>query len=401
MRRAPKPIELRGRIFDGVSNSVRPGRILIDGISGQIDEVSFGSRSSLPARRSGGVLATDGTILPGLVDCHIHLIGARAHDLAEWNLIPPVLSGLRCVPALEALLRAGFTSVRDLGSKAGPALRQAVDEGDLTGPRIVTSGRSLAETGGDDDMTILPEEVSARLAYSVFCDGPWAGRKAVRQVVRDGANVIKLYASGSFLQGGTVRPQLSFEEISAIVQEAHKMGLRVAAHAYKEEAIRAAVEGGVDSIEHGIGLTEDVCELMRKRGVFYVPTLSVYDPIRRTATGEKANLIRQHFTKDIRLALASELKIAGGTDFATGARNYRVENFREAVQLVDAGLSPVQALRAMTSVGAECLGFPDLGVLREGATADLVVVSGRPDRSVDELAPERVEHVIRSGRLLN
>jgi imidazolonepropionase-like amidohydrolase len=392
-------LELRGRIFDGHSDAVVPGAVVVDQSSGRIREVRTGNLSSSPSTGSR-LLTTDGTILPGFVDCHIHLIGAHHHDLTEWTLIPPVISGLRCVRDLVRLIEAGFTSVRDLGSKVGPSLRQAVDEGDLLGPRVITSGRSLAETGGDDDLRILPDDFARALGYSVYCDGPWECRKAVRQVVREGANVIKVYASGSFLQGGEVRPQLTHEEIAAIVAEAHKMGLRVAAHAYREEAIRTAVEAGVDSIEHGIGITEDVCELMRKKGVYYVPTLSVYHRMRSSLQGEKAALVERHFTKDISLALASELRIVTGTDFAGVDAEPHGQNHLEAVRLVEAGLKPHQALRAMTSEGAACLGVADLGVVREGALADLVLVAGHPETDIAAVAPGRVEHVVQAGRVV-
>jgi imidazolonepropionase-like amidohydrolase len=282
-------IEITGRIFDGTSEEIEEGTVVINPDTGRIEEIRRHpvktTSSHVEAR---GSITTQGTILPGLIDAHLHFLGGRKFNLLEWTSLPPAQAALRCVKDLRRLLEAGFTTVRDLGSRAGPYLRRAIEEGDLEGPRLLTSGRSLAETGGDDDPVDLPLDVVERLSYSIYCDGPWAARKAVREVVRDGANVIKLYASGSMVQGAEIRPALSSEEIAAIVAEAHKLGLKVAAHAYGPEPIRLAVEAGVDSIEHGIGLTEDICELMRQRGVFYVPTLSVYHQLRATATGQRA-----------------------------------------------------------------------------------------------------------------
>ncbi|MFZ0829647.1 MAG: amidohydrolase family protein [Thermoplasmata archaeon] len=393
-------LEIGGRIFDGAVDQVEPGVVVVDTETGRIVETRSTATTDASARSDPTTIVTTGTILPGFVDAHLHLFGARKADLVEWTVDSPVRSALRAVPDLRHLLESGFTAVRDLGSKSGPLLRQAVDEGDLPGPRIVTSGRSLAETGGDDDVQILPPDISARLAYSIFCDGPWECRKAVRQVVRDGANVIKVYASGSFMQGTKVRPQLSEEEIGAIVTEAHKMGIRVAAHAYGEEPIRTAVEAGADSIEHGIGLTEDLCELMKRKGTYYVPTLSVYAGWRSLATGTRREMLERHFTKDIGLALQSELRIVAGTDGLGVDPLRHGQNASEMIQLVGAGLTPLQALRAGTASGAACLDLPFTGSLRAGAVADIVVVSGTPDRDIELVGAGHVEHVLLGGHVV-
>jgi imidazolonepropionase-like amidohydrolase len=393
-------LEIHGRIFDGSSDRVEPGVVVVDTELGRIAEIRPGTGTSGSPREGPTTIATSGTILPGFVDAHLHFFGARKPDLLEWTLNPPVRAALRSVPDLRRLLEAGFTAVRDLGSKVAPSLREAVNEGDFPGPRIVASGRSLAETGGDDDVPFLPADISARLAYSLFCDGPWECRKAVRQVVRGGANVIKLYASGAFIQGTRVRPQFSPEEISAIVAEAHKIGIRVAAHAYGEEPIRMAVEAGADSIEHGIGLTEDLCELMKRRGTYYVPTLSVFADWKSSTSGAKRELLERHFTKDIGLAVRSELPIVAGTDGLGTESMPHGQNALEMIHLVRAGLTPLQALCAGTSAGAACLNLEDTGVLREGAVADIAVVSGTPDRNIDHVGSAHVEHVILGGRLV-
>ena len=393
-------LELRGRIFDGASEEIEPGVLVVDSDTRRIVEARKGSAVGGSSGKGQPTLATTGTIVPGFVDAHNHLMGARKYDLVEWTVNPPLRSALRCVPDLRRLLDAGFTAVRDLGSKAGPSLRQAVEDGDIPGPRIVSSGRSLAETGGDDDLLVLPQDIATRLAYSVFCDGPWECRKAVRGAIREGANVIKLYASGSFIQGTTVRPQLSEEEITSIVTEAHKMGIRVAAHAYGEETIRTAVEAGVDSIEHGLGLTEDVCELMKRRGTFYVPTLTAYAATRASATGAKREALERHFSQEIALARQSELKIVAGTDYSGVATEPHGQNAIEMIQLVRAGLSPVEALRAGTATAAACLDPESPGILREGSIADIVLVGGMPDRKIENTLPDHVEHVLLGGRVV-
>lgn len=393
-------LELRGRVFDGTSDRAEPGLVVVDTGTGRIIETRSGVLGEGASTPGTETIVTKGTILPGFVDAHLHLMGARTYGLMEWVTNPPMLSALRCVPDLQRLLSSGFTAVRDLGSKAGPSLRQAVEAGDIPGPRIVTSGYSLAQTGGDDDPVSLPQDIAARLAYSVFCDGPWEARKAVRQVVRDGANVIKLYASGSFVQGTKVRRQLSEEEIVAIVTEAHKMGIRVAAHAYGEEPIRVAVEAGADSIEHGIGLTEDLCELMRRRGTYYVPTLSIYATNTTFGSAQRREMIEHHLSQDVPLALRSELKIAAGTDYLGVGEESHGQNAVEMVKLAQAGLTPAQALRAGTSMGAACLGLESSGVLREGSAADIVVVAGAPDLRIENVTAKHVEHVLLAGRIV-
>jgi len=208
---------------------------------------------------------------------HIFIFfGVKEDNLISWNLTPEGLSVARSFKDMINLLASGFTAVRDLGSKSAIFLSKAEKEGYIPGPRIIASGYSIAETGGNDDPTDLPLDMAQRLSYSFYCDSPWECRKAVRLAMRQGAEVIKIYSSGAFSQRGYPKPALTVEDIKAIVDEAHRSGLKVASHAYGEEAIANSIEGGVDSIEHGLGLTEELAEEIKRKGIFYVPTLATY-----------------------------------------------------------------------------------------------------------------------------
>src|ERR1022692_4837072 len=239
---------VKGAIFTG-TQYLESGIVIIDESTGLITGV--GERGALDEPTNSRVVSHENaTILPGLIDAHIHLFGGKKYDLLEWVTTNETLVALRCVSDLRRLLLAGFTTIRDLGGKVGIQLSQAVNEGVINGPDIISCGRSIAQTGGNDDPNMLPIDIAQRISYSYYCDGPWESRRAVRKVVRDGGTVIKVYASGSLAQGGKTRRQFTVEELKAIVDEAHSVGLKVSAHAYGEDAIANTIEAGVDSIEH-------------------------------------------------------------------------------------------------------------------------------------------------------
>lgn len=236
-------IVLKGSLFDG-KQYVEDGVVVVDESTGLVSDSGKRSDVEIPKETRKTIAGEGLTIIPGLVDAHVHFFGSTRYDLLEWVTTPDSLVALRSVDHMRKLLYAGFTAVRDLGSKVGTHLSRAVSEGIVEGPRIISAAKSLAQTGGDDDPTILPLDIAQRLSYSYYCDGPWDCRRAVRLCIRDGAEVIKVYASGSFAQGGDPRPQLTVEELRAIVDEAHKNGLKVAAHAYGETPLANAIEAG-------------------------------------------------------------------------------------------------------------------------------------------------------------
>ena len=387
---------LRGSIFTG-ADIIERGCVIVDQSTGSI--VKVGERGEVDEPAGAKVIEIrDSAVLPGLTDAHIHFFGSKKYDMAEWVTTPETLVALRSVSDARKLLRAGFTAVRDLGSKAGTYLRRAVEEGTIEGPRIVSAAKSLSQTGGDDDLTILPLHISRELSYSYFCDGPWECRKAVRKVIRDYGDLIKVYASGSMSQGTKVRRQFTIEELEAIVDEAHAVGLKVAAHAYGEEALMNSVKAGVDSIEHGIGLTRDIAREMETRGVFYIPTLSAYLAMAPTRNEEHIRLVKKHLTEDMELAKQFHLKVVVGSDFVGCDTEPHGENYREIVSVAKY-FGNKEALIATSSRAAECLGLKDSGWLREGYKADLVVVKGNPMTDVENLSPTHILYVIQNGHV--
>jgi imidazolonepropionase-like amidohydrolase len=229
-----------------------------------------------------------------------------------WVTAPETLVVLRSVADLQKLLKSGFTCVREMGSKGGAYLARAIREGVIDGPDLLSCARSLGQTGGDDDPTILPLHIAQELSYSYFGDGPWECRKAVRKVVRDGADFVKVYAAtGSTLEPFTapwfhLRPQLNAEELKAIVDEAHSAGLKVAGHAIGEDSLRNVVEAGVDSIEYGMALTPSW------KAFFAWFQVSSYN---LTITITRRNSRREYITSTIR-----KMRVANTPDIGPSAR---------------------------------------------------------------------------------
>jgi imidazolonepropionase-like amidohydrolase len=386
---------LRGPVFTG-ADLIENGCVVVDQSNGMITDA--GRKGDVNEPKDAKIIeAHDSTILPGLIDAHMHFFGSKKYDIVEWLTVPETLVALRSVADARNLLMAGFTAVRDLGSKAAPYLRSAVEEGAFEGPRIVQAAKSLAQTGGNDDVPMLPIEIAEKLSYSYYCDGPWECRKAVRKVIRDGGELVKVYASGSMSQGTKIRRQFTLEELKAIVDEAGAVGMKVASHAYGETALTNSITAGVHSIEHGIGLTPEIAKEMQRRGVFYVPTLSAF-LIGKTKTDEQAKLVKRHLTEDIELAKQAGVKIVSGSDFVGCDTEPHGENYREIVSLAKY-IGNKEALIAATSRAAECLGLEKFGWVKAGFEANLVIVKGNPIDDPNNLAPSHIQHVIRKGRL--
>ena len=370
--------------------------MVVDQSAGMIIEAGPKGEVNEPAN-ARRIEVEGSTILPGLIDAHIHFFGSKKYDIVEWLTTPETLVALRSVADARKLLRAGFTAVRDLGSKASQYLSRAVYEGVIEGPRIVHAAKSLGQTGGNDDVPMLPLEIAKSLSYSYYCDGPWECRQAVRKVMRDGGDLVKVYASGSMSQGTKVRRQFTLEELKAIVDEASSVGMKVAAHAYGEDALTNSVDAGVNSIEHGIGLTPEIAKKMERDGVFYVPTLSAY-LASKTRNPEHVKLTQRHLTQDLELAKQYHLKIVTGSDFVGCDIEPHGENYREIVNLAKY-VGNREALVAATSRAADCLGLQKSGWVKAGFEADLVITKGNPIEDTQNLAPDHILHVIRNGQL--
>lgn len=338
----------------------------------------------------------DATLLPGLIDAHVHLVwsaSAEPHEVVERE--SRALTALRCANNAERHLRAGVTTVRDVGSTDGLAIEvgRAVQLGILPGPKVVAAGRAIAMTGGHG--WFLGREA----------DGPDAVRHAAREEMKAGATCIKLMASGGVYghaeEPGS--PQLTVEEMRAAVEEAHKGGRKVAAHAYSVAAIQNALEAGVDSIEHGSFLDRKTAERMRERGTYLLPTISVYQAMSDKGPELGAPQYIQRKTAKIleasreafRLALEMDVPIAAGTDCGAPGHPHGAL-LQELMLMVDSGATPMQALRYCTTAPADLLGLSEeVGTLVPGKQADLLAVAGNPVSDIRALGEVRL--VLRNG----
>lgn len=395
------------RLFSGSGDStIRDAVVIVEG--GKIKAVG----SALPVPAGARVIDLgDATLLPGFIDAHTHLSGESEDD---WTAA--AMAGLRrTVPetALRAtdyardVLMAGFTTIRDLGSRdwIDLGLRNTSRDGIIVGPRMLVAAHSLGARGGHCDTTGFPYELFGPEPgpEQGIASGPDQFRDAVRFQVKYGADVIKVCATGGVLSltDEVDTPQLTQEEMNAIVNEAHRLRKKTAAHAHGAEGAKVAIRAGIDSIEHGSFLDDEALRLMKERGTWLVPTLLageyVTAPERKypPEIADKARAAMAKRSDMFRRALKMDVKIAFGTD--SGVSPHGV-NAREFKLMVDHGMSPAAALRAATSSAAELLGLSQsIGTLEIGRDADIVAVPGDP--LADITATERVAFVMKRGRI--
>jgi imidazolonepropionase-like amidohydrolase len=338
----------------------------------------------------------DATILPGLIDCHVHLVDEGLPDGTVRDREPTALRVLRMAEHARRTLAAGFTSVRDVGGRDHIefGVRAAARAGLIRAPRLTLAGKIVSQT-----------TAGARMWRGMYreADGVWDVVKAVREQIAAGADVIKLMATGAVLAPGHERPgaaQLSAEELRAAVETAHGLGVHVAAHAHGIDGIRAAVGAGVDTIEHGTHLHEDrtVARAMATRGVFLVPTLKalayIADPPGPGIPDEivaKARDRRADRDATFRAAMEEGVPIAMGTDAATPF-NRHGENAEELALMVELGMTAAQAIAAASSVAARAIRTEDVGAIEVGKNADLAIWDGDPLKDIGALrsAPRAV-----------
>ncbi|BDE05507.1 hypothetical protein WPS_07830 [Vulcanimicrobium alpinum] len=342
------------------------------------------------------VVELDGcTLLPGLIDLHTHVL-LHPYDVRPWNdqvlFDHEALRVARAVVALERTLRAGFTTIRDLGTEgAGDAdvgLRRAVDEGVIPGPRLIPVTRAIVASGTYGPKGFVGDCCVAQGAQEV--DGPESIHRVTRAQIARGAEWIKVYGDYRFGPAGDARPTFSERDLALIVAIAHDAGCPVAAHATTAEAMARAARAGVDTIEHGNEGTPEVFALMAERGVAYVPTLAAYDALQAIRNQDDAHPAVVAKRNAFAAARASGVTIANGSDIGVFPHG---ENARELELLVAHGLTPLEALRSATSTAAAVLRSPEIGTIRAGARAELVAVNGDPTQDITAL--RRIELVTR------
>ncbi len=387
------------RVIDGTGRTIERATVIIRGAT----IAAVGSDRDLSIPRGAAKIDGRGlTLLPGLIDCHVHFcLGAEPDVVAAIAKEAPALNLLKASRAARETLEAGFTTVRDVGSRDHSifTLQQAIETGLVKGPRIVGAGLAICMIGG----------------HARFIGQEVKGVKQVRSVVREqiaaGAGVIKVIASGGVLTPGTSpdQAQMTIEEIQAAVEEAQLAGRKVAAHAHGSSGMKNAIRAGVHSIEHATLMDEEAATLMKEHAVFMVPTLSALATTASCRLGcgvpdsarDKAKAMTKRHAVSFKNALRDGVQIAMGTDAGTPF-NFHGENAQELERMVAFGMSPMQAILASTAFAARLIGIQDqAGTIEKGKLADLLLFEGNPLRHIEQLRDrDRIIGVMQAGRFV-
>ena len=394
-----------GRLFDGRSEKIQENVVVLIRAK---KIVQVGKDLPIPA---GATIIdlSDKLVMPGLIDSHTHIVLHSGDYDAQILRETPEYRAIYATVSAKTTLEAGITTIRDLGNEgagfADIALRDAIAKGLVPGPRILAAIQPVTSTGAYRLVGYSPYHTLPPISYPA--DGPAEVRKQVRRLIEQGADVIKIYMESyekrqlkaEYLTGAL---NYSQEELNALVEEAHRGGVRVAAHTYSDEAARMAIQAGADSIEHGLYLREETFRLMAQKGIYYVPTLLVYElwrdakifgPISPENKLKLTNTVEKH-TAAFKSALLTPVRIAFGTD----TFELPGTNAQELELMVRYGMRPIDALRSATSTASTLLGVNELtGTIEPGKFADLIAVSGNPLE--DMRALQHVSFVMKEGKV--
>ena len=391
-----------GTLVDGTGEVIEDARLRIE--DGEV--AAIGPRKDVAAD-GDRIDHTDAVVVPGFIDAHVHVQGLRTMDPTDWVLADDAECAARATVDCRRLLEAGFTSVRDLGSTVALGLRAAIEDGEVPGPRIYTSGRSISQTGGHGDAHFLPYEWAEEDGFGIaeLADGEAECRKVARKRLRAGVDCLKIMTTGGVLsqRDEPDHPQFTDAEIRALVEEAHRAGLPVASHAQGAAGVKAALRNGVDTIEHGFHLDEAAIDLLLETDATLVPTLAIVFRIVEAGAEHgvpeyglrKARSAFEAHVESIRRAHEAGVPIAAGTDFVGAPLVPHGENALEMELLVEeVGLSPLEAIEAATGVAGRTLP-DDVGALAPGSRADFLALGADPR---DDIAAVReVTAVYRDG----
>jgi imidazolonepropionase-like amidohydrolase len=395
-----------GKLIDGLSNTAQQEvTIIVDG--NKISEVQKGYQAP-----PSGVAVIDlrkNTVMPGLIDAHVHITSETSKNkYTEGFTLNKEDFAFRSVVYAERTLLAGFTTVRDLGGSIALSLRNAINGGYIKGPRILAAGKIISTTGGHGDPTngYNHELMGDPDVKEGVVNSPDEGRKAVRQHYKEGVDVIKITATGGVLSNAKDGAGAHFteDEIKAIVSTAKDYGYKVAAHAHGAEGMKRAIRAGVTSIEHGTFMDDEVIRLMKQYGTYYVPTITAgksvadsakipgyYPPLVVPKAMETGPKIQATFAK----AYKAGVKIAFGTDAGVYAHG---KNYKEFEYMVEAGMPPMESIKAATVSAADLLGISDkVGSIEKGKLADIIAVDGDPLQDIKVMG--KVQFVMREGKV--
>jgi imidazolonepropionase-like amidohydrolase len=391
-----------GAVRCGKLLNVRTGQMLTDQVV-TFDERGVISSVAPATAVTSSIDLSKATCLPGLIDVHTH-ITANPTDAGYAGLgISVPRQAVTGAKNARLTLRAGFTTIRNVGARdfTDAAVRDGVNAGEIEGPRMLVSGPALGITGGHCDINLLPYEFHFK--DEGVADGPWAAREKVREVIKYGADVIKICASGGVLSKGDQpgTPQYTLEEMQAIAEEAHKLGRKVAAHAHGTQSIKDAIRAGIDSIEHSSLIDDEGIALAKQHGTYLV--FDIYNDDFILQEGAKAGMLAESIEKEkkvgqlqrenFRKAFQAGAKIAFGTDAGVYPHG---DNGRQFGKMVEWGMKPMDAIQASTINAADLLGWSDkVGELEKGHYADLIAVEGNPLTDVKIL--ESVKFVMKGG----
>jgi imidazolonepropionase-like amidohydrolase len=392
-------------VIDGTgADPIRDGVVVVEG--DRITEVGPRKRVSFPSGASRIELGAR-TLMPGMIDAHTHITGTRSYSASEALTTPHDLQVLRAAEDCFKLLRAGFTTVRDCGSEIALSLKRGINADVIPGPRIYAAGRPLSQTAGHGDIHYIPrEEVIKRGA--LLCDGPEDCRRAAREALRDGSDLIKVSTTGGVgsEKDNPWEPQFTVDEIKAITYEAHNVGKLVASHAQGAQGVKNAIVSGVDTIEHGFFLDDECVDLMLEHGTYYVPTFALVEVYKKALENpydmpeyrlRKQRMCIEAMPKSLMKAYEAGVKIATGPDYFGAPLRAHGDNADELIALVKYGMKTKDVIVAATKNGAECIGIEgELGTLEEGKLADIIALDGNPLEDIE--AVKRVSYVMKAGK---
>lgn len=388
---------------------VRTGRMLRGGHvlvrDGRIVEVGPGNTPDAAGAGIKRIELGDMTVMPGLIDMHVHLDSDPTYGGYTGLQFGDRFWSMLAVPNAERTLKAGFTTVRNVGASDwnDVGLRQAIDEGKVIGPRVVTAASSFGATGGHCDSTFFPPSMEQKSPFNA--DSPEEARKVVRTLRKYGAQVIKICATGGVFSRNTEpgQQQMSLSEMRAVADEAHQWGLKVAAHAHGTAGIKDAIRAGIDTIEHASLIDDEGIRLARQHGTWL--SMDIYNTDYTQSEGAKNGVLEDNLRKDreiaeiqrqnFRKAHAAGVKMVYGTD--AGVYPHGLNGGQFAV-MVRYGMTPLEAIQSATVNAAEALGRDDVGVLEAGRYADMVAVPGDPTQDVSVL--ESVPFVMKGGAVV-